>query len=422
MTGSQAAADPYVHEFEADVERIVDGGLVLSGTYFYPEGGGQPADRGLIAGIEVVDVQTNADGDVVHYLADDAVGDDITPGDEVGCVVDPDFRRYCMRAHTASHALYGAGRRVLDDLGYGGFDIRAAPTGQQTNGASAGHQDRVRVDFETSTSIDDDVLVDLERLTNRAVWESRAVSWEELPTEEAHERDDVAFNTKTEEGVMADADTVRIVTIDGWDVAACGGTHVANTVEIGPVTVLDRSNPGEGLTRVEFTVGPSAIDRRAETALAARTAAAAAGVPVTDLPAAIERYRGDIAELEGDLDDLQAEVLDARLADLDELDRDGVTWRVGVVEGFEANAVGDRAKALVAGGDAAGAGAPDVIAATGGDGSPFLVVASEGTVDAGDVVAEVTTAFGGGGGGGPTFAQGGGLDATPADVVAHLRD
>jgi alanyl-tRNA synthetase len=75
--------------------------------------------------------------------------------------------------------------------------------------------------------VDDDALVELERLTNRAVWDSREVSWRRLPADEALDREDVAFNTKTEAGITGD--TVRIVEIEGWDVAACGGTHVRNT-------------------------------------------------------------------------------------------------------------------------------------------------------------------------------------------------
>ncbi len=70
------------------------------------------------------------------------------------------------------------------------------------------------------------------------------MTWEEIPRDEALDRDDIAFNTKTEEGI--EGETVRVVTIEDWDVAACGGIHVGNTREIGPVTVLGRSNPGEG--------------------------------------------------------------------------------------------------------------------------------------------------------------------------------
>lgn len=395
---SLAPAEPDVRAFEAEVRRVDGRDVVLDRTYFYAESGGQPADRGTLDGIDVVDVQKRSDGGaVVHTLAADPP---FEVDSAVSGAVDDEFRTYCMRAHTASHALYGAGRRILDDLGYGGFDI-----GER----------KVRVDLSTPTDIDDETLVELERLTNRAVWDSRGVSWEEVPVEEATGRDDVAFNAKTEEGVMADADTVRIVEIDGWDVAACGGTHVSNTRDIGPVEALDRSNPGEGLTRVEFAVGPAAIERRATVHRAALDAARDIGTGVTDLPDAVASLRADEESLESELASLKAEALDSRLDSLPAVERGGATWRVGTVSGFGPNEVGERAK------EAVGDGA-NVVAVVGDQGSTFVVVASDGEVEAGDLVAEVTDEFGGGGGGGPTFAQGGGLSADPEDVAATLRD
>jgi alanyl-tRNA synthetase len=392
---TRAPADPDVREFEATVRSIDGTDVVLDHTYFYAESGGQPADRGTLAGIPVTDVQI--DGDAVVHTLDEAP--DCSPGDGALGVVDDDFRTYCMRAHTASHLLYGAGRRLLDDLGYGGFGIDA---------------EKVRVDFATATDIDDAVLAELERLTNRAVWDSRAVSWEQVPVEEARARDDVAFNTKTEEGVMDDADTVRLVDIDGWDVAACGGTHVSNTREIGPVEVLDRSNPGEGLTRVEFAVGPPAIDRRATVRRAALDAARDLGTSLDALDSAVADLRAERDDLEAEVRSYKAEVLGARLAALPTVERDGRVWRVGTVADFGPNEVGEVAQDRV--GDDA-----DVIAAVGEGSAPYVVVATTGDVDAGDLVADVTDEFGGGGGGGPTFAQGGGLDADPAAVVESLR-
>ncbi|MFC7046404.1 DHHA1 domain-containing protein [Halobacteriaceae archaeon GCM10025711] len=394
MTDYRAPAEPTVRSFEATVEAVDGRDVWLDRTYFYAEGGGQPADRGTIDGVQVEDVQ-KADGDVVHTLTEAPAFD---AGDGVVGEIDDVFRTYCMRAHTASHVLYGAGRRVLDDVGYGGFDI---------------DDEKVRVDFTTSTDIDDEVLVELERLTNRAVWDSRAVSWEEVSKEEALADDDIAFNVATEEGVFSDSDTVRVVTVEDWDVAACGGTHVPNTEEIGPVTLLDRSNPGEGLTRVEFTVGPSAVERRAEERSAAMRAARVLGVGVDDLPDEAERVLGELDDLEAELAALKDEVLDARLGDLTAVERDGKQWLVGAVDGFGPNEVGDRIKPLA--GDEA-----DVVALSGGDGGAYVVVASTGDVDAGDVVSEVTGEFGGGGGGSPTFAQGGGMDAEPDDVIAYL--
>ncbi|SDZ85680.1 alanyl-tRNA synthetase [Haloplanus vescus] len=390
-----APDNPEVREFEATVERVDTDALVLDETYFYAESGGQPADRGTLAGVPVTDVQAE-DGAVVHYLDEDA---GVEPGETVVGVVDDDFRTYCTRAHTASHLLYGAGRRLFDELGYGGFGIDA---------------EKVRVDFATSTPIDDEALVELERLTNRAVWDARSVSWDRVPVEDARARDDVAFNTKTEDGVMADADTVRLVDIEDWDVAACGGTHVTNTAEIGPVEVLERSNPGEGLTRVEFAVGPPAIDHRASVNRATREAARALDASPDALDDAVADLQAAREDAEAEARAYKSEVLAARLDALPATERDGRRWRVGTVAEFGPNEVGEAAQDRV--GDDA-----DVIAAVGEGPSPYVVVATTGEVDAGDVVDDLTDAFGGGGGGGPTFAQGGGLDADPEAVVEELR-
>jgi alanyl-tRNA synthetase len=407
-----AAQEPEVRRFEATVSEIDGTEVVLEETYFYAESGGQPADRGTLSGVPVEHVEKrdeggNGGGRIVHHLVDDP---DFAEADTIRAEVDDEFRTYCMRAHTASHVLYGAGRKVLDDLGYGGFDI-----GER----------KVRVDLTTSTDIDDAVLAELERLTNRAVWDSLDVSWEEISEKEARgPREDVAFNTKTEEGVMSESDAVRVVTVEGWDWAACGGTHVENTDEIGPVTVLDRSNPGEGLTRVEFAVGPTAIRERAESVRAAREAAQMLDVGVADLPEAAERVSDEVEQLESDLQSAKADLLSARLADLrdDSIQRDGGEWLVGTVSGFGPNEVADRAREIVEGGGDDGQDAPDAVVLTGEDGATFVVAATDGDIAAGDIVDEVTAEFGGGGGGSPTFAQGGGLEVSPEGVVTFLRE
>jgi alanyl-tRNA synthetase len=393
MAESKAPEEPYTLSFESTVE---SGGreVVLSETYFYPEGGGQPADRGTIDGVRVEDVRGTDDG-VVHALAEPL---DAAAGETVTGHVDRTFRTYCMRAHTASHVLYGAGRRLFDDLGYGGFGIT---------------DEKVRVDLTTGDDVDDEALVELERLTNRAVWESRDVSWETVPREEALSREDVAFNTKTEEGVSG-YDRVRIVTVEDWDVAACGGTHVGNTREIGPVTVLERSNPGEGRTRVEFAVGPEGIERRAADRRATLAAARALGTSVGGLPDAVERVQRDREALEAEVSDLQDELVAAEVERLREetVDRDGHTWLVGSLEGLDANELADQVRSLS--GEAA-----DVVALVSPDGT--LAVGTNGEVDAGDVVDDVTDEFGGGGGGSPTVAQGGGIGADADEVVRFLR-
>lgn len=410
MIGTHAPADPYTLTFESTVESVSEHSdtveVVLDETYFYAESGGQPADNGTLGGSEVLDVQ-HRDGEVVHTLAE-PVG--TNEGDTITGEIDPDFRTYCMRAHTASHVLYGAGRRLLDGLGYGGFDIS---------------DEKFRVDFETTTEIDSGLLVELERLVNRTVWDSRSVTWEEYPRAEALAREDVAFNAKTEEGLGEE--TVRIVDVDGWDIAACGGTHVRNTHEIGPVTVLERSNPGEGLTRVECAVGPVAIDERAAERNAAMAAAATANTRVNDLPDAIDRLQADRDALADERDALREQRVENRIAELvsQATERDGETWVVGTVDGLDANELADRAGALLRSGanerDEATGVDPAVVALVDGEGQ-YLAVASAGDADAGAIIESVTAEFGGGGGGSPTVAQGGGLDADPDELVSFLRE
>lgn len=406
MTASRAPAEPAVREFESTVERIDGREVVLAETYFYAESGGQPADRGTLAGVLVDDV-VERDGEVVHVLAEDldaGTAGDVEPGDAVTGVIDDDFRTYCARAHTASHVLYGAARRTCEDLGYAGFDISP---------------EKVRVDLTTAEPLDDADLVELERLSNRAVWDSRPVSWEVLPEAEARDREGIAFNAKTEEGAMGGGESVRVVTVEDWDVAACGGTHVENTAEIGAITALDRSNPGEGVTRVEFAVGPTAVDRGAAIHAAALESAAAADTNVDDLPDEVRRLREEVDRLDAALRDARSDLLRARLAEFPITEVDGVAWAVGSLADADPNDLREPATALLESDSGV-----DALAAVGTGSAPFVVAAAAPDVDAdaGAVVEAATDEFGGGGGGGPTFAQGGGLDADPDEVVAWLRE
>ncbi|MFC4438678.1 MULTISPECIES: alanyl-tRNA editing protein [Natrialbaceae] len=419
MSGQPAAAQPYTTRFETEVTAVDGRRVWLETSYFYAESGGQPADRGTIGDHEVVDVRP-VDGDPVHVLAEEP---SFAAGRSVLCSVDWSFRMYCMRAHTASHVLYGAGRRLLEDLGYGGFDIGA---------------EKVRVDLETSTEIDDGTLVELEELVNRAVWESHQVSWEDVSVAEAREREEIAFNDATEDGAFRKG-RVRIVTVgsendngstatassadattsvgagsrEPWDVAACGGTHVRNTREIGPVTVLGRSNPGEGLTRVEFAVGPRAIDRRGVEKRVAFDASRALGAPLESVTDDLHRLQEERAELADSVQSLRRELVETRLERAEPFEREGAEWLATTVEDVESSEAAEIAT------DAAGELA-DVVVLVGRD-SPYAAVAATGSVAADEVVGELTTEFGGGGGGSAHAAQAGGFDAAPDDVVAALK-
>lgn len=257
MTELRYLEDSTVREFEATVERVVgDDRVVLDGTHFYPEGGGQPNDTGsLVAedGTEwrVVDVQKH-DG-VHHYLAD---GTGETPGElpEAGSTVagrlDWDRRESHMRYHTAQHLLSAL---LLEE-----FD--AETTGNQVRA------DRASLDCAYPRFREEDLTLVEERM-NDLVAEDRPVSWYVLRREEAEERLDPE---RTRLSLLPDSITeIRIVEIAGvdadrgdtddesadadpFDRTACAGTHVASTGEIGAVTVTGRETKGSENERVRF--------------------------------------------------------------------------------------------------------------------------------------------------------------------------
>lgn len=382
-------------EFETTI-RSVDGCAVrLDQTYFYPEGGGQPADSGTLDGLDVIDVQKR-DGETVHLLATDP---HFEAGETITGLIDEESRTYHMRAHTASHLVYGVGRQLFDDPGYGGFDIRP---------------EKIRLDFEINHDPDDVSALTFERMVNEVIWDSREVTWEVMRSERARRSDDIVFNLTDGDEL---SNTVRVVEVEGWDIAACGGTHVKNTSEIGPMAVLDISNPGSNLVRVEYAVGPTAIQARINERKSAERAASVMNTSVEELPKRATSLVQENASLEEEIDQLHERLLEERLSTLEDetVSKDGDHWLVGEVEGVGPDDISERVRELA--GDAG-----DVIALAGVDGSSFLVVATTGDPDANGIVDDVTAEFGGGGGGGSTFAQGGGLDEEPATVVEYVRN
>ncbi|MFB6187235.1 MAG: DHHA1 domain-containing protein, partial [Halobacteriaceae archaeon] len=290
-------------------------------------------------------------------------------------------------------------RKELDDLGYGGFDI---------------DETKVRVDFETTSEIDDATLTELERLTNTVVWESRDVTWREIPKEDALAKDEIAFNAATQEGVFESSETIRIVEIDDWDLAACGGTHVQNRNEIDLVTILDRSNPGEGLTRVEFSVGPPAIDHQTEQRAASRAAAKILAAPIEDIDEAVKELQDQKANIEQERDQLQQKLVESELATLETIERDGSKLAIGTVTIGNVNDISDQLRSKV------GNGLNGALV-VGQQDTTFIVAATDGSINANAIIQDVTEKFGGGGGGQNTFAQGGGLTVPPDDVITFIR-
>jgi len=224
-----------VTEFEATVTEATDDYVVLDGTYFYPEGGGQPADRGELSwdgGSATVTKVRKNHGDVRHYV-DEIEGDLPEAGEAVRGQIDAERREAHRRMHTAQHVV---SRVVLDEYG-------AETAGNQIRA------DRSRIDFEPVEFSESDVER-IERLSNEAIERDLAVTKAERPREEVEER--------TEEGrallnlIPDHVDPLRVVEIEAFDYCPCGGTHVDSLGDLGRVRITNRESKGEDAERIEF--------------------------------------------------------------------------------------------------------------------------------------------------------------------------
>ncbi|WP_103021418.1 alanyl-tRNA editing protein [Salinibacter altiplanensis] len=229
--------DDDVTAFTATVADATDDYIVLDGTYFYPEGGGQPADHGTLqwdgGSADVTDVQKEH-GAVRHHI-DNQEGGLPEERDEVRGRIDEGRRRALRRMHTAQHVL---SKVVLDVFG-------AQTAGNQI------HTDRSRIDFEPADFSEEDVAL-IEDRTNTAIEQ-------DLPVEK-NEMDRAKAEEQTPEGrglldlIPDHVDPLRMVRIGDLDLCPCGGTHVDHTREVGRLRITNRTSKGADVDRIEFAL------------------------------------------------------------------------------------------------------------------------------------------------------------------------
>lgn len=225
MTDLLYLTDAYVKEFDAVVTEQVEGGVVLNRTAFYPGGGGQPHDVGVLTSPDqtwLVRKVQKLGGNVVHVL------EGALP--EVGTAVFGQLdwqRRYqLMRTHTAMHILCGV---VWRDYG-----------AQVTGGNMDPLKGRMDFEFETMRQ---ELVAEIEAAVNKEVAAARDVQVKILPRAEAFQIPDL-IRTKINllpEGIAE----VRTVELIGLDLQADGGTHVRNTREVGPVRIANYKSKGK---------------------------------------------------------------------------------------------------------------------------------------------------------------------------------
>ncbi len=228
--------DSYLRTFEARVTAVSEHGVALDRTAFYPGGGGQPADTGLLRLGErawrVTGVR-RAEGQIWHQVE----GELPAQGAQVVGEVEWERRYQLMRTHTAMHILCGV---VWRDYG-------ASVTGGNMEPL------RGRMDFEFE-SLTRDLVAEIEAKINEEVEAARPVKVRLLPREEAFQVPDL-IRTKINL-LPPHIQQVRVVEIEGLDLQADGGTHVANTREVGPIRIVDYKSKGRINKRLVVELQP----------------------------------------------------------------------------------------------------------------------------------------------------------------------
>ena len=228
--------DPTLREWDATVlSSDVEDGIVLDRSAFYPGGGGQPPDEGVLlwGGVRTRIVGTRK-GDEQYLLP--AEGDPLPPaGTAVRGALDDERRTNLMRTHSGLHVLCGV---VFRDYG-------ALVTGGNMEPLTA------RMDFDMS-EVPEGFRDHVAEACNTEIAANRAIQVSSLPREEAFKIPDI-IRTATNL-VPPEVEVVRIVDIVGLDTQADGGTHVASTSMIGRIEVTKLENKGKGFRRIRIAI------------------------------------------------------------------------------------------------------------------------------------------------------------------------
>ena len=398
--------DSYTTRFRAPIVRREMRGerpaLELASTYFYPESGGQEADRGLLGPWDVVDVQADEEGSVWHVIAPVVRGDapatsgpsgavatsfpePAGAGDEVEGEIDWARRFDHMQQHTGQHILSAAFERVL------GAATLSSHLGEERSSIEVALAD---IDWRT-----------IERLEDAA----NGIVWRDVPVER-HWVDDAGVRKFKLRKPPKFTGRIRIVEIPEWDVSACGGTHTRRTGEIGAIKIV-RWEKLRGNLRFEFLCGARALRDHAWRTEALLESARRRTLKDRELIAHLERAATERDELKKQVRELTERVTAAEAAERVGTPPRGVaalkpSWARETVRTFAIKCLE--------------AGAPWVVAAAAGP-EPVVIGgrAKQGAVNLRDAVPELLAVAQGKGGGSPDLVQAAAADAAHAEAAFH---
>ncbi|OBG83957.1 alanine--tRNA ligase [Mycobacterium sp. E802] len=403
---------PVVTHGDVDAERVE---LILDRTPFYAEAGGQIADEGAISGTgssgtaraAVTDVQKIAKTLWAHRVSVES--GEFVEGDTVVAAVDPKWRHGATQGHSGTHMVHAALRQVL------------GPSAVQAG--SLNRPGYLRFDFNWQGALTDDQRTQIEEVTNEAVEADYQVNTFTTALDKAKAMGAMAMFGENY------PDQVRVVEIGGpFSLELCGGTHVHNSAQIGPVTILGESSVGSGVRRVEAYVGLESFRHLAKERALMAGLASSLKVPSEEVPARVANLVERLKAAEKELDKVR--LANARAAAANAAAGAETVGKVRLVAQRMAGGMsaGDL-RSLV--GDIKGKLGADpavvaLIAEGENDSVPFVVAVNPAAQDLGlranELVKQFGAAVNGRGGGKADMAQGSGKGAAGIDAaLAALR-
>ena len=382
-------------DLSAEVKTTPTHSVVLDRTLFYPEGGGQLGDQGVLGGANVVD--TRVENGVIVHLTDRAVSKGQASGE-----VDWNRRRQLMDHHTAVHIVGGSARALL------GPHVWQA-------GSNKGER-YARIDLTHYSRLSRDDLERIEDYANEIVASNTTVEKIVLPRSQADE----IFGFELYQGGPPKHTEIRVIKIGDHDVQACGGTHHDKAGEIGEIRIIRSSQVQDGVERLQIVAGETSREHaRAQESLL-NESSDVLGVSPEDLPIAVQRFFDEWKTQQKKIESLEAEIVRLRTSDGGDaaIEKDGIRYAVMEIGGdmkalmsMLGQLTRDPAKPTLA------------ILGTRDDGGKIIVASTEGTAaserhNAVEILNSISVHIGGGGGGSHTMAQGGG--SNPDGIPAAL--
>ena len=377
------------------VEELNDGeeaGVILDVTPFYAEGGGQVGDTGLFISemgrVRVTNAKKLPDGTIYHiaYVEEGL----LRVGDAVKIEIDADKKLASARNHTATHLLQAALKRVVGD--------------QVNQAGSLVTPERLRFDFSNFEPVSPQQLADVEELVNKVILRGQDVDIRQMKQEEARKLGAMAlFGEKY-------GDIVRVVTVPGFSMEFCGGSHVANVAQIGMFKIVSETGVAAGVRRIEAITGGAALAYANKRFQTLDEAAALLKCQAEDVPPHLTALLDEAKEMRRKLETVRKmqEKADAQkllMAVQTYGDVQVVIGKANVESMDELREMADMTCAKLENGV--------VILGAVMDGKVNFVVkadksAVERGIHAGKIIKEMAPIVGGGGGGRPEMAQAGG--------------